>query len=122
MSNIIDLTAMRAARDLPPENDRSFELSVGPRQLPVTGSKRRRSATSMHTFVFRSYELIITSPEADLVRDVRCDVHKARTKLRKIREQMDADRKHAAARADLLTKAEAKLSAAIAQAFGSVEG
>ncbi|WP_426608967.1 hypothetical protein [Bradyrhizobium sp. McL0616] len=77
----------------------------------------------MHTFSFRSYDLILASPEADLVRDVRCDVDKARSKLNAIQQQLRRDREYAAARADLLTKAEVKLSAAIAavQSNRSVE-
>jgi len=116
MSNVVDLKAMRAARDLPPENVRSLESSVRPRQLPVTCSERRRSPTSMHTYVFRSYELILASPEADLVRDVGLDMHKAAMKLHKIRQQIRRDREHAAAREALLTEAEAKLGAALGRA------
>jgi hypothetical protein len=89
----------------------------------VIGVKRRfatwepwRRRANMHTFVFRSYDLIIASSEVELVRDVRQDPHKAATKLRNIREQLRRDREHAAARAVLLTKAEARLSAAIAVA------
>jgi hypothetical protein len=64
---------------------------------------------SMHTFV-----LIVASSEANLVRDVCYDFDKATTKRNAIRQQIDRNREHAAAREDLLTKAEAKLSAAIA--------
>jgi hypothetical protein len=63
----------------------------------------------MHTFV-----LIVASSEANLVRDVCYDFDKATTKRNAIRQQIDRNREHAAAREDLLTKAEAKLSAAIA--------
>ncbi|HEV2156365.1 hypothetical protein [Bradyrhizobium sp.] len=92
---------------LPPENVVQIDLQP---------AGRPRSAASMHTYVFRSYSLILEAPAADLVRDVRCDVAKAQTKLRNIREQLQRDREHAAARAELLTKAEARLSAAIASA------
>ena len=67
----------------------------------------------MHTFVFCSYSLIVKSAEADLVRDVRFDVEKAQSKLKAIRRQLEQDRKHAAARAELLTSCESKLSVAI---------
>lgn len=110
MSNIIKLSARRAARALPPEKVR-----------PVDGRAGRKLGTpNMHTFVFRSYELIMASSEADLVRDIRCDVDKARSKLKSIQQQLQRDREHAAAREDLLTKAEAKLSAAIVTAGSAI--
>ncbi|PJG56619.1 hypothetical protein CVM73_03455 [Bradyrhizobium forestalis] len=82
---------------------------------------RRRTGPNMHTFVFRSYELILASSEADLVRDVRFDLEKAQTKLKTIQQQLERDREHAAARADLLSRAEARLSAAIAAAHIPVD-
>lgn len=83
-----------------------------------TGTPKERGAgqctgANMHTVVFRSYGLILASSEADLVRDVGLDVDKARTKLRKIREQIERDREDAAARATMLSIVEAKLEAAI---------
>jgi len=111
MSNIIELSAFKGARSpkrvLPSENVALIE----PR---VTG--RRRSGRSMHTFVFRSYNLIVQSDESDLMRDVCIDVDKAQTKLKAIQQQLERDREHAAARAELLTSAENKLSAAIVAA------
>lgn len=84
---------------------------------------QRSGRPNMHTFVFRSYDLIVTSSEADLLRDVRHGLDRARTKLKGIQEQLRREREHAAAREDLLTKAEARLRAAIAAAAGqSVEG
>ncbi|QQN62109.1 hypothetical protein JIR23_21150 [Bradyrhizobium diazoefficiens] len=82
-------------------------------QLEVQKRGRRRSGRSLHTFVFRSYEAIVASDEADLMRDVSFDTRKARVKLRKIREQLELDREHAAAREKLLSSAESRLSAAI---------
>ena len=73
---------------------------------------RRRSGRSLHTFVFRSYDLIVESAEADLLRDVCFDMHKAQVKLTAIRRQIAADREHAAAREKLLTAAESRLTAA----------
>jgi len=111
MSNIIELSALRAARTskrvLPSENVAPFE----PR---VTG--RRRAGRSMHTFVFRSYNLIMQSDESDLIPDVCFDMDKAESKLKSIRRQLQHDREHAAAREKLLTSAEDKLSAAIVAA------
>jgi hypothetical protein len=66
--------------------------------------------------VFRSYALIVESDEADLMRDVCFDMHKAQVKLKAIRRQIAADREHAAAREKLLTSAENRLSAAIVAA------
>lgn len=77
---------------------------------------RHRSGRSMHTFVFRSYDLIVQSDEADLIRDVCFDMHKAQVKLTAIRRQIASDREQAAAREKLLTAAESRLSAAIAAA------
>jgi hypothetical protein len=124
MSNI--LTFPTGGR--PPENVREFH---NPSFISGDEPARWRSPgykssgrPNMHTFVFRSYDLIIKSSEADLVRDVRQDPHKANTKLRKIREQLRQNREHAIARENLLDAAEAKLSAAIAavQSDRSVEG
>ena len=91
------------------ENDELLE----PR---VIGRRYRRSGRSKHTFVFRSYALIVESDEADLMRDVCFDMHKAQVKLKAIRRQIAADREHAAAREKLLTSAENRLSAAIVAA------
>ncbi|MCA1414480.1 hypothetical protein I6F30_25490 [Bradyrhizobium sp. NBAIM20] len=117
MSNVVTFPGRNPARlgnpsfryqpaPLPAENVRSVEIRVE--------RGRRRSAASMHTYVFRSYDLILASDEAELVRDVRCDAAKAASKLKSIREQIQRDREHAAAREDLLTKAEARLAAALA--------
>lgn len=99
MSNIIDLCAFQGAR--PPKRPRGQRISL-------------------RTLVFRAYHLIVEAPAADLARDVQLDPHKARLKLRKIREQIVLDRDRAAARAELLTKAEAKLTAAIDAAQATV--
>ncbi|MET4485232.1 hypothetical protein [Bradyrhizobium sp. LA7.1] len=66
--------------------------------------------------MFRSYDLIVTSSEDELIRDARLDVDKARSKLKSIQQQLQRDREHAAAREKLLTSAENKLSAAIVAA------
>jgi hypothetical protein len=107
MSNIIELSALRAARTskrvLPSENGAPFQPRV----------KVRRRARRM---VFRSYTLIVQSNEADPMRDVCFDIGKAQTKLKGIRRQLQRDREHAAAREKLLASAEDRLSAAIAAA------
>jgi hypothetical protein len=83
---------------------------------------RRRNKSSMHTFVFRSYDLIVESNEADLIRDVCLDMHKAEVKLRKVRERLRGVQEQAAAQVQLLTVAETKLAAAIAAALSTREG
>ena len=103
MSNIIDLSAFKGARS-PTVSNNGEQIETS-----AWGRRYRRSGRNMHTFVFRSYSLIVEAPEADLVRDVRIDTHKAKVKLRKIREQIVIDRDMAAARAEMMSKAEAIL-------------
>jgi hypothetical protein len=43
---------------------------------------------NMQTFLFRSYDLILESDEADLLRDVRLDIDKAAKKVEKIRGRL----------------------------------
>jgi hypothetical protein len=88
--------------------------AAGNQEVPRT---RRRSKSSMHTFLFRSYDLIVESDETELLRDVCLDTHKAEVKLRKLKERLQVVREQAAARVQLLTKAEARLAAAIAVAL-----
>lgn len=119
MSNILTFpgrgTAPEAALcnpSFPPENVAQFEM-VPTRTITRLKPSRRRSGRSLHTFVFRSYEAIVASDEADLMRDVSFDTRKAQVKLKQIREQLEIDREHAAAREKLLSSAESRLSAAI---------
>lgn len=113
MSNILTFPGRGAASNVRELQNLSFSWS----------KYKPSGRPNMHTFVFRSYELIVTSSEADLLRDVRHGLDKAQTKLKGLQEQLQRDREQAAARIDLLTKAEARLSAAIAAVGGrSVEG
>jgi hypothetical protein len=112
MSNILTFPGNGPASNVPELSNPSF---TGRRW----SSRPDRKKAMHHTFVFRSYELIVASPEAELIRDARLDVDKARSKLKSIQQQLQRDREHAAAREDLLTKAEAKLSAAIVAAGSS---
>lgn len=129
MSNVVTFPARSTAPEaamrspsFPPENVAQLEV-LPTRTFTRLKPDRHRSAACMHTYVFRSYDLIVTSSQAELLRDVRHGLDKARTKLKGIQEQLQRDREQAAARIDLLTKAEARLSAAIAAAAGqSVEG
>ena len=89
------------------------------RTIPVTNDSREnvRNGRSMHTFLFRSYDLIVQSDEADLVRDVCLDVDKAQTKLKAIRRRLKGVQEQAAAQMQLLTAADTKLTAAIVAAL-----
>jgi len=78
---------------------------------------RVRNEPNMHTFLFRSYDLIVESDETDLVRDVCFDIDKAQTKLSAIRRRLQGVREQAAAKVHLLTAAETKLTAAIVPAL-----
>ena len=71
----------------------------------------------MHTFLFRSRELILESDEADLVQDVCLNIDRAQTKLRQLRERLQGVREWAAHQMEELTAAETKLSAAIVAAL-----
>ena len=106
LAHVLDAQVRRRAQDL--HADAPFE----PR---VTG--RRRTGRSVHTFVFRSRELILESDEADLVRDVRLDPDKARKKLTAIRRRLQGVQEWAAAQVQELTAADTKLSAAIVAAL-----
>ena len=76
-----------------------------------------RRGRNMHTFLFRSYRLIVESGEADLVRDVAYDVDKAQTKLRLLKQRWQSVKEQAAAQIELLSTAETKLTAAIVAAL-----
>lgn len=67
----------------------------------------------MHTFVFRSYDLIVESDEAVLIRDVCLDIHKAKVKLKKVRQRLQGVQEQSAAQIRLLAAADTKLAAAI---------
>jgi hypothetical protein len=78
---------------------------------------RGENEPNMHTFVFRSYRLIVEAEEADLIRDVCFDVDKAQTKLKAVRRRLKGVREQAAAQIKMLTAAETKLAAAIVAAL-----
>jgi hypothetical protein len=78
---------------------------------------RRRSKSSMHTLVFRSRDLILESDEADLIRDVCLDIHKAEVKLKKVRQRLQSVREWSAKQIESLTAADTKLTAAIVAAL-----
>ena len=81
-----------------------------------------RNGANMHTFLFRSYDLIVQSDEADLVRDVGFNIDRAQTKLKAVRRQLQSVQVRAAAQVQLLTEADTKLTAAIVAALLSTRG
>ncbi|MGA9891115.1 MAG: hypothetical protein WBQ55_01830, partial [Xanthobacteraceae bacterium] len=80
--------------------------------------KNRIHGPNMHTYLFRSYDLIAESEEADLVRDVSCDVDKAQTKLKALRRRLKSMQEQV----QLLTTVEVKLTAVIVEALLSKRG
>ena len=90
-------------------------------------SPRRRAAyrsrpgpcdgPNLQRLLFRSSHLIVESDEADLVRDVCVDVDRAQTKLKRIQLRLKGVQDEAAAKVQLLSAAETKLSAAIVAAL-----
>jgi hypothetical protein len=103
-----------------------------PNASPRRGVPRRRAAyrsrtgacngPNMQRLLFRGYDLIVESEEADLVRDVCLDIDRAQTKLKAIQRSLQGVREQAAGRVQLLTAAETKLTGAIAAALLSTRG
>jgi hypothetical protein len=79
---------------------------------------RRHDGANMQTFLFRSYDLIVKSDEADLICDVSFDIDRAQSKLRRIKQRLQRIQEQSAAQIRLLTMAAAKLTAAIVAAKG----
>jgi hypothetical protein len=116
-AQIIQLFAPR------PKRGKKFNLRVTvsderPKSPDTTESQRlrRHDRANMQTFLFRSYDLIVKSDEADLIRDVCLDMHKAEVKLKKVRQRLQGIREQSAAQIRLLSAAETKLAAAIVAA------
>ncbi|SIO61546.1 hypothetical protein SAMN05443247_08865 [Bradyrhizobium erythrophlei] len=80
-------------------------------------SRRRRPYSPMRKFVFRSYDKIVASDEAELVRDVCFDIDRAESKLGRITQRLKNVEEEATAKVQLLTTAKIKLSAAIVVAL-----
>jgi hypothetical protein len=78
--------------------------------------RRRRPYRRMRALVFCSYESIAESDEAALVKDVCSDIDRAESKLRRIQQRLRNVQEQAAAQIELLTAADAKLTAAICHA------
>jgi DUF1365 family protein len=94
------------------------------RTIPVTSKSHKnvRNGPNMHTLLFRSYDLIVQSDEADLVRDVCFNIDRAQTKLKGIRRRLQGVQEEAAAKVQLLTAADTKLTATIVAALLSTRG
>jgi hypothetical protein len=86
------------------------------------GRPYTRRGANMQTFVFRSYDLIAEADEAELLHDVRQDIPKAETKLRKAKEALRAKRKRYGLEIEMLEIVETKLSAALVAALLSNQG
>jgi hypothetical protein len=88
--------------------------------FPKRGRSRRAKYVRNErawTHTFRSYNLIVESDEADLVRDVCFDMDRAQSKLRRVKTRLKNVQERAAADLELLTTAETKLTAAIVAAL-----
>ena len=92
--------------------------SKKPRRSKNGTPEDRIHGPNMHTYLFRSYDLIAESEEADLVRDVSCDVDKAQTKLKALRRRLKSMQEQV----QLLTTVEVKLTAVIVEALLSKRG
>jgi hypothetical protein len=60
---------------------------------------------------------LLEADEAELIRDVCCDIDKAQKKLKKIRERIESLQEYAVNELQLLTAADTKLSSAIVAAL-----
>ena len=96
-----------------------FPAGTPPRK-PLRAEYRSRTGDgqkNMHTYLFRSREALLEADEAELIRDVCCDINKAQTKLKKIRERIESLQEYAVNELQLLTAADTKLSSAIVAAL-----
>jgi hypothetical protein len=123
-------SALRARhRTSNPETGKLFPVQVVVSDEPETETPRERRIRerqerepSMHTFLFRSYGLIVQADDADLVRDVCCNIDRAQTKLKAIRRRLKGVQEQSAAQLQTLTTADTKLTAAIVAALLSTRG
>jgi hypothetical protein len=100
-------------------------VDVGSRpasRRPGKRYSRGENGPNLQRLLFRSSHLIVESDEADLVRDVCFDVDRAQGKLKRIQLRLKDVQEQAAAKVQLLTAAETKLTAAIVAALLSTRG
>jgi hypothetical protein len=96
------------------------KTSERPRSISSSGRPYRvRGEKNRFTLLFRSRESILESDEAELVRDVCFDIDRAQAKLERIRSRLKSLQEYAATEIQMLTDADAKLSAAIVAALPS---
>jgi hypothetical protein len=113
MTNIISFD--EAGRLFPKRSRTSVSISEPDEEEEAPA--RRCNGPSMHTFLFRSLSAILEADDADLVRDVCLDLHKAEVKLKKVRQRLQGVQEQAAAQVQALTAADTKLTAAIVAAL-----
>jgi hypothetical protein len=77
---------------------------------------------NMHTYLFRSREALLEADEAELIRDVCCDIDKAQKKLEKLRERIESLQEYSVNELQLLNTLDTKLTAAIVAALLSARG
>jgi hypothetical protein len=95
--------------------------NAGPRRRALRRA-RAQDGKNMHTLLFRSGNSILEADEADLIRDVCFDIDKAQTKLKAIRRRLQGLQEYTAARVQLLSAEDTKLTAAIVAALLSTQG
>jgi hypothetical protein len=88
-------------------------------KAPVRAAKVARPEKNMHNLLFRSREAILESDEADLIADVRFDLHKAQVKLQRMRTARQSLEERTTAELALSVEADTKLAAAIVAALVS---
>jgi hypothetical protein len=93
-----------------------------PHRRAAYRSRNARNGPNLQRLLFRSSHLIVESDEADLTRDVCFNIDRAQTKLKRIQRRLKDVQEQAAARVQLLTAAETKLTAAIVAALLSTRG
>ena len=79
---------MSSILTFPGSSPKRRETTAGAQPNYEEGRKERNT---MHSFLYRSYDLIVESDDADLIRDVGLDIHKAEVKLKKIRQRLQGD-------------------------------
>lgn len=94
----------------------AFKSSPASRGLPARAALDPERK-NMHTFLFRSREAILESDEADLIADVRFDLHKAQVKLERMRTGRQSLQERTTAELRLSIAADIKLTAAIVAAL-----
>lgn len=88
-------------------------ISFTPRRVIAARCRLNPERKTMHTVVFRSRKVILEVDEATLLHDVRFNFEKAERKLVATRRWIASFKERAAKEIQMLTAAEAELSAAV---------